>query len=101
MHVPPWTSFNVIYWSTQHNKGTDPLKFKILLIQGLTGTDAIPHSVYGCSSMEPPPATPTERHFPERGHKQDVSRAQKMDNKEIQFTGAVDVKQNCVRMGVS
>jgi hypothetical protein len=59
---------NSIYQSIPHNMGTDPVKFRLLRIQGLTEKHryAIPHHVYGCSSTRPPPKRLTEHHFLEK-----------------------------------
>jgi hypothetical protein len=55
----------MIYWFMPNNKGTDPLKFRLLLIEGLieNQSSAVPHPVYGCPSTEPSPKRLTGRHI--------------------------------------
>jgi hypothetical protein len=72
-------------------KGKDPLKFRLRLIQGLTGTQgsAVPCPVCGCPSTEPPPNRKNEHHsyseFPSQkrwlSHR-DVSCAQNRENED-------------------
>jgi hypothetical protein len=47
----------VIYQCLPNNKNMDTLKFKLSLAQGLVEKhgSAVPHPVYGCPLLEPPP----------------------------------------------
>jgi hypothetical protein len=58
----------IIYQPMPNNEGTDPLKFRILLIHGLTEKhkSAVPCSAYGHPSTESPPKRLTEHHLLER-----------------------------------
>jgi hypothetical protein len=50
----------VIYWSLAANKKTDLTFIKILVEKHGSG---VPHTVYGCSSVEPPPKILNECHI--------------------------------------
>jgi hypothetical protein len=51
-----------------NNKGKDPLKFRILVIQGLEKKhgSAVPQPAYGRPSTKLPPKRVTEHHFLEQ-----------------------------------
>jgi hypothetical protein len=55
----------IIHWSMPNNKGTNPPKFRLLLMQG--GVEkhepVVPCSVYGQPSTEPPPKRMTGHNF--------------------------------------
>jgi hypothetical protein len=48
---------SIIYWFMPNNKGTDPLKFRILVILDIVKKhgSAVPHPAYGSPSTKPPP----------------------------------------------
>jgi hypothetical protein len=55
-----------IYFSMPNSKGTDPLKFRLFLTQGLIQKprSAVPCPIYGHPSTELPPKRLTECQFP-------------------------------------
>jgi hypothetical protein len=58
----------IMYWFTLNNKVTDPLKFRLFLIQGLIKKhwSAVPHPVYGHPSTKLPPKRLTVCHLLEK-----------------------------------
>jgi hypothetical protein len=91
-----------------HSKGTDPLKFRLLLIQSLTEKQrsAVPHPVYGRPSTKLPPNRLTEccflKRIPATGKKVKPQRCVMCSKhgKQKQFIDAANAKQACVWMGV-
>jgi hypothetical protein len=60
----------VIYQCLPDNRNMNTLKFRLSLAQDLVEKhgSGVPHPVYGCPSVEPPPKRLTEGHFTERIH---------------------------------